>query len=484
MSTMQTAMKMALIRRMKPIPGRSLRPSTGGAAIRAARTPMSMTPRVRATSNTCYGSGNSPVIRRNLQRFWNLSRCRRPAACPFWPGSPPVRGGPLPPSWACMPRSGPRCRALLYPNLPLDLIEALIYGREWQLGYDKLPPLPWWLVEIAYRLVGHDFAYYLLAQVAVVAALARRLAGGAAARRPARRAGGRAHRRRPALPQLHLRQVQPRRHPAAVLGAGRLRLPARAARPADARTGCCSDWRSGCRCGRNISSPCWRSPWRCSCSSTATRARRLATPGPYIAIGRRADHHGAASGLAGAERFPALRLCRAPRAAVARTDRSRLAPAAIRGQPVVLPDAVAADRGCRCSIRARAPAKPPASVERRRLRPPHRHAARLRTDGDGAGALGVKRPRHRGHVGLSALAVPRPVDRAERAPRARRAAAWPRARSSGRSCSPAWRSPSSPITRCCRITITATARCSSPAAISAAKSRNAIAPSPENRSSM
>jgi hypothetical protein len=62
--------------------------------------------------------------------------------------------------------------ALLYPNLPLDLIEALIYGREWQLGYDKLPPLPWWLVQIAYRLVGHDFAYYLLAEIAVVAAFA------------------------------------------------------------------------------------------------------------------------------------------------------------------------------------------------------------------------------------------------------------------------------------------------------------------------
>jgi 4-amino-4-deoxy-L-arabinose transferase-like glycosyltransferase len=60
---------------------------------------------------------------------------------------------------------------LLYPNLPLDLIEALVYGREWQLGYDKLPPLPWWLVEIVYRLTGHDFAYYLLAQVAVVIAL-------------------------------------------------------------------------------------------------------------------------------------------------------------------------------------------------------------------------------------------------------------------------------------------------------------------------
>ncbi len=67
--------------------------------------------------------------------------------------------------WTALP-------ALLYLNLPLDLIEALIYGREWQLGYDKLPPLPWWLVEIAYRLIGHDFAYYLLAQVAVVAGFA------------------------------------------------------------------------------------------------------------------------------------------------------------------------------------------------------------------------------------------------------------------------------------------------------------------------
>src|SRR5262245_29838461 len=37
--------------------------------------------------------------------------------------------------WTALP-------TLLYPNLPLDLIEALTYGREWQLGYDKLPPLP------------------------------------------------------------------------------------------------------------------------------------------------------------------------------------------------------------------------------------------------------------------------------------------------------------------------------------------------------
>src|SRR5215472_6329515 len=37
--------------------------------------------------------------------------------------------------WTALP-------TLLYANLPLDLIEALTYGREWQLGYDKLPPLP------------------------------------------------------------------------------------------------------------------------------------------------------------------------------------------------------------------------------------------------------------------------------------------------------------------------------------------------------
>src|SRR5262245_8439211 len=59
----------------------------------------------------------------------------------------------------------------LYPNLPLDLIEALVYGREWQLGHDKLPPLPWWMVEVVYRVVGRDFAYYLLAQITVIAAL-------------------------------------------------------------------------------------------------------------------------------------------------------------------------------------------------------------------------------------------------------------------------------------------------------------------------
>ena len=67
--------------------------------------------------------------------------------------------------WTALP-------SLLYPNLPLDLIEALTYGREWQLGYDKLPPLPWWLVEMVYRVIGRDWAYYALAQLAVIAAFA------------------------------------------------------------------------------------------------------------------------------------------------------------------------------------------------------------------------------------------------------------------------------------------------------------------------
>ncbi len=58
--------------------------------------------------------------------------------------------------------------------------------------------------------------------------------------------------------------------------------------------------------------------------------------------------------------------------------------------------------------------------------------ARLRAGGDGAGALGGERPRHRGDVGLSALAVPRPVDRALIARRALDAnAACPPARHLG-----------------------------------------------------
>jgi Dolichyl-phosphate-mannose-protein mannosyltransferase len=67
--------------------------------------------------------------------------------------------------WTALPTA-------LYKNLPLDLIEALTYGREWQLGYDKLPPLPWWLVEIVHRLFGTDLAYYALSEIVIVATFA------------------------------------------------------------------------------------------------------------------------------------------------------------------------------------------------------------------------------------------------------------------------------------------------------------------------
>ena len=146
-----------------------------------------MTPRVRATGNTCYGTANSPLIRgkfacsgvsNTMPSARRFALIRAIAASPGRAFAAFALLHAL--VWTVLP-------TVLYLNLPLDLIEALTYGREWQLGYDKLPPLPWWLVEIAHRLIGHDFAYYLLAQIAVVAgfaavfAMARPLIGGVGA---------------------------------------------------------------------------------------------------------------------------------------------------------------------------------------------------------------------------------------------------------------------------------------------------------------
>ena len=47
--------------------------------------------------------------------------------------------------WTALP-------ALLSHNLQLDLVEDLALGREWQLGYWKHPPLPWWVADAIYRL--------------------------------------------------------------------------------------------------------------------------------------------------------------------------------------------------------------------------------------------------------------------------------------------------------------------------------------------
>src|SRR5258705_10015409 len=60
---------------------------------------------------------------------------------------------------------------LLSPNLQLDLVEGLALGKEWQLGYWKHPPLPWWVTDLAYRLTGRIDAVYILGPLAAVICL-------------------------------------------------------------------------------------------------------------------------------------------------------------------------------------------------------------------------------------------------------------------------------------------------------------------------
>src|SRR5436309_9759134 len=57
---------------------------------------------------------------------------------------------------------------LTCPNLQLDLVEDLALGKEWQLGYWKHPPLPWWIADLSYRLTGTVDALYLLGPLAAV----------------------------------------------------------------------------------------------------------------------------------------------------------------------------------------------------------------------------------------------------------------------------------------------------------------------------
>jgi 4-amino-4-deoxy-L-arabinose transferase-like glycosyltransferase len=72
-------------------------------------------------------------------------------------------------------------------NLELDLAEDLALGKEWQLGYWKHPPLPWWLADLVYHLTGRIDSIYILAPLSVVACfaavylLARDIAGPAQA---------------------------------------------------------------------------------------------------------------------------------------------------------------------------------------------------------------------------------------------------------------------------------------------------------------
>jgi 4-amino-4-deoxy-L-arabinose transferase-like glycosyltransferase len=61
--------------------------------------------------------------------------------------------------------------ALVSANLQLDLVEGLALGREWQLGYWKHPPLPWWVTDLAYRLTGQISIVYILGPLAAVVCL-------------------------------------------------------------------------------------------------------------------------------------------------------------------------------------------------------------------------------------------------------------------------------------------------------------------------
>jgi 4-amino-4-deoxy-L-arabinose transferase-like glycosyltransferase len=61
--------------------------------------------------------------------------------------------------------------ALLSENLQLDLAEGLALGREWQLGYWKLPPLPWWLDHLVHTITGTPLAVYALGPICTAIAI-------------------------------------------------------------------------------------------------------------------------------------------------------------------------------------------------------------------------------------------------------------------------------------------------------------------------
>ena len=61
--------------------------------------------------------------------------------------------------------------ALLQRNLQLDAIEGVAYGRDWQLGYWKHPPLPWLLMDLTHQVFGTWlWPFFLLGQLATAVA--------------------------------------------------------------------------------------------------------------------------------------------------------------------------------------------------------------------------------------------------------------------------------------------------------------------------
>jgi 4-amino-4-deoxy-L-arabinose transferase-like glycosyltransferase len=57
---------------------------------------------------------------------------------------------------------------LCCPNAPLDLIEMVFWGREWQWGYPKHPPLVSWLAAAIVACTGaNTWGLFLASQVAI-----------------------------------------------------------------------------------------------------------------------------------------------------------------------------------------------------------------------------------------------------------------------------------------------------------------------------
>ena len=54
-------------------------------------------------------------------------------------------------------------------NLPLDVIEAIVWSDGWPLGWDKHPPLSSWFPGLFFQIFGNqDWSYYFLSQLFVV----------------------------------------------------------------------------------------------------------------------------------------------------------------------------------------------------------------------------------------------------------------------------------------------------------------------------
>lgn len=64
--------------------------------------------------------------------------------------------------WTALP-------VLTHPNAPLDTLEMIYWGHEWQPGYYKHPPLPAWLAELSCNFsAGHVWPTYVLCQLATI----------------------------------------------------------------------------------------------------------------------------------------------------------------------------------------------------------------------------------------------------------------------------------------------------------------------------